>query len=245
MKDVIVIKIGGVASQRLDQDFLNQLAQWRAAGKQLIIVHGGGYAIDELMALRQLAVEKLDGLRVTPLESMHCVEEGLKQIVGPQLVNTLNQAGLEALQINHQLDRIIVADFLDKTTYGYVGYVSQVSQTYLSQLLQEGLIPVIPSLGVSSSGQLLNINADDVASQLAVALQAETLVLMTDVSGVKEAGEVIPQLTVDDVEEKIAGGVITGNMIPKVRGAAAAVQAGVKRVCIGKKLTGGTQILLG
>lgn len=245
MKDLIIIKLGGVAAKKLNQDITEALKKWQQNGKQLIIVHGGGYAIDELMAMRRLEIEKIKGLRVTPAQAMSCVEKGLREIVGPKLTKMLNQAGLEALQINQHLERILEADYLDQSTYGYVGDVVKVKQDYLMRILGEGLIPVIPSLGTTEADELLNINADDLASHLAVALQAEQLILMTDVSGVKEDDTVLSELTPADVDAKIAGGVITGNMIPKVRGAAKAVLAGVGRVCIGQDLQGGTQILSG
>lgn len=243
MEDVIVIKLGGIATKKLNQEFLETLKKWKSFGKKLVIVHGGGYLIDELMAMRQLEVKKIDGLRVTSKETMACVEQVLREEVGPKLTKSLNQAGLEALQIYHGLGRILEADYLNQQAYGYVGEPVQIKTDYLCQILEAGFIPILPSLGMTSDGQILNINADDVASHIAVALQAEELIMMTDVPGVKETGIVLPQLTARDVTKKIEAGVITGNMIPKVSGAVQAVEAGVGRVCIGQMLQGGTRIL--
>ncbi len=245
MKDLIVIKLGGVASQNMSQSFIGTLKKWYKEGKQLIIVHGGGYVIDELMTARQIEIQKIKGLRVTSAAAISCVEKGLREVVGPKLTKTLNQSGLEALQINQNLNRVLEADYLEEEVYGYVGEVRKVNQDYVLQILKEGLIPVIPSLGFTADGQLLNINADDVASHLAITFQAEQLILLTDVTGVKESGEVLPEIRVIEIPKKIEAGIITGNMIPKVNGAASAVLAGVGRVCIGKTLRGGTHILKG
>lgn len=245
MEDVIVIKIGGIAAKKLTQDFIETVKRWKTEGKKVLIVHGGGYLIDELMTMRQLEVEKIDGLRVTSKEAMACVEKALREVVGPKLTKSLNQAGLEAVQIYHGLDRILEATYLNQVTYGYVGELTAIKTAYLCQMMEDGLIPVIPSLGQTKDGQLLNVNADDVASHLAVALQAEELIMMTDVPGVKETGKILPQLTARDVANKIETGVITGNMIPKVSGALRAVESGVGRVSIGQMLEGGTHILKG
>lgn len=243
MEDVIVIKLGGIAAKKLNPEFMETLKTWKVAGKKIVIVHGGGYLIDELMSMRQLEVQKIDGLRVTTPESMACVDKALREMMGPKLSKNLNQAGIEALQINQGLGRIVEADFLNQSVYGYVGQATNIKTAYLRQIMEDGLIPILPSLGMTRDGQILNINADDVASHIAVALQADELIMMTDVPGVKEVGAVLPQLTVADVFAKIKTGVITGNMIPKVQGAIQAVEAGVGRVCIGQMLKGGTRIL--
>lgn len=243
MEDVIVIKLGGIAAKKLNPEFMETLKTWKAAGKKIVIVHGGGYLIDELMSMRQLEVQKIDGLRVTTPKTVACVDKALREMMGPKLSKNLNQAGIEALQINQGLDRIVEADFLNQSVYGYVGQVTNIKTAYLCQIMEDGLIPILPSLGMTRDGQILNINADDVASHIAVALQADELIMMTDVPGVKEVGAVLSQLTVADVFAKIKTGVITGNMIPKVQGAIQAVEAGVGRVCIGQMLKGGTRIL--
>ncbi|MGT2667379.1 acetylglutamate kinase [Streptococcus rifensis] len=245
MKEIIVIKLGGVAATSITPKFIKIVKEWQSQGKQIVIVHGGGFVIDDLMANCQLPIEKQDGLRVTSKKAMICVEQGLCQIVGPSLTQTLNDADLDALQIYQKLPQILNVDYLDQVRYGQVGTVTGVSLDYITKLLDQGIIPVLPSMGQTEDGEWLNINADDVASQLAVGLQAEQLIMMTDVAGVKESGNILEQLTPQDVTQKIDSGIITGNMIPKVLGATQAVLSGVGRVSIGQTLYGGTHVLKG
>lgn len=241
-KELVVIKIGGVASQQLTADILETLKTWQQLGKGLIIVHGGGFAINQLMAENQVQVTKINGLRVTSASDMELVKTALVDKVGKSLTADLLAAGLPALQVVENLTEIVGADFLDQETYGYVGEVSQISASPLMDLLAQGKIPVIPCLGFSLQGEMLNINADYLATAIASSLKAQQLILMTDVPGVLDNGQVLETLLVSEVEGKIADGIITGGMIPKIQSAAKTVQAGVGQVLIGDKLTGGTQI---
>lgn len=243
MENLIVIKIGGVASKQLSQGFMKQIKKWKQAGKQVIIVHGGGFAINKLMEERQLPVEKVDGLRVTSLEAMKLVAYGLLEQVGKDMVASLNAAGCDCLQLNANLGKVIQAEFLDQEKYGYVGRVKAINTVYLEAILQEGLTPVIASMG-GKGDQLFNINADYVATALAIALKAERLILMTDVPGVKEDGQILAQLSTKQAQEKISSGVITGGMVPKIKGASQTVEAGVQTVLISDNLVKGTLISL-
>lgn len=242
MSDTIVIKIGGRASQNLTGDFLEQLASWKSQGKSLIIVHGGGYAINQLMEEADIAVKKIDGLRVTDSQSLNLVKQALVEIVGKNILTSLSQVGLDAQQLIEELPALVEADFLNQAKYGYVGQVSQIHSHVLQSLLEQGVIPLIPSLGYQGGRILLNINADYLATSLAVALQAEKLILMTDVSGVKESGQVLSSLKIGDIPDKIEQGIITGGMVPKLQSAAQTVKSGVAQVLIGDNLTNGTLI---
>lgn len=242
MSNTIVIKIGGRASQNLTDDFLQQLASWKSQGKSLIIVHGGGYAINQLMEEAQIPVKKIDGLRVTDSQSLGLVKTALVEVIGKNILASLTQAGLPARQVLEQLPDLVEAEFLDQAKYGYVGQISQIHGQALESLLEEGVIPLIPSLGYQEGQTLLNINADYLARGLAIALQAEKLILMTDVPGVKENGQVLPSLKIDQILHKIKAGIITGGMVPKIESAAQTVQAGVKQVLISDNLASGTLI---
>lgn len=242
MKETIVIKIGGVASQQLSLDFIAQVKAWKEAGKHLVIVHGGGFAINKLMKDHKVAVKKIDGLRVTSKSDMVLVERALLDIVGKDLTKKLNQSGVDSVQLLSDLEKVVEAEFLDQETFGYVGEVSHIQSAYLEQMLSDDMIPVLASLGYSKDGELLNINADYLATAVATALSADQLILMTDVKGVLENGAVLDSLSVQAVQEKIDQGVITGGMIPKIESAAKTVQAGVGQVLIGDNLTSGTWI---
>ncbi len=242
MKNIIVIKIGGVASQQLSQSFLNQLKAWQDSGKQLLIVHGGGFAINKLMKDNHIPIKKINGLRVTSKDDMVLVSRALLDTVGQDLTNKLNQTDIDSIQLLADIERVVAADFLDQDTYGYVGKVSSIKSDILNQMIDYGMVPVMASLGYSKDGELLNINADYLATAVAEALSAEKLVLMTDVKGVLDNGQVLDYLSTSQIKEKIDSGVITGGMIPKIMSALQTVKSGVKEVLIGDNLLTGTII---
>lgn len=245
MKDLIVIKIGGVAAQKLSASFLQQIKNWQAAGKKLVIVHGGGVAIESLMKDRQLTSQKINGLRVTGKEDLFVVQTALLDVVGQQLVKQFKQANIDAVQLSSHLGHVVQADFLDQATYGYVGDVSSIHPHYLQQLLADGMVPVLASLGQTAAGQWLNINADYLATAVASSLEADELILMTDVKGVLEDKKVLAELSTSQVQQKIQDGIIKGGMIPKIESAVQTVLSGVNRVLIGDNLSSGTLITEG
>lgn len=242
MSETIVIKIGGVASQQLGLDFLEEIKNWKEAGHRIVIVHGGGFAISKLMGQYQIPVERINGLRVTHQSEMPLVHYALVEQVGLDITTRMQDTGLDALQLKSSLTKVVKADFLDKSVYGYVGQVHQIHTGFLETVLQEGFIPILASLGYSAEGEELNINADYLATAVASALAADKLILMTDVKGVLENGQMISVLDLKDIPSKIDQGIITGGMIPKIESAAKTVLAGVRQVVIGDRLSSGTII---
>ena len=240
--EYIVIKIGGVASKQLTPEILTKLSEWQQAGQNVVIVHGGGFAINHLMEENHIPIHKVNGLRVTSQSDMALIKEALVDIVGKNLAGELTTAGLQAYQVIDELPDLVHADFLDQETYGFVGEVKNITNQTLVALLAQGKIPLIPSLGYSEQGDLLNINADYLARAVAISLGAKKLILMTDVKGVLENDQVLEHLNFMDVQKKIDSGVITGGMIPKIQSAVQTVQAGVEQVIIGDNLTDGTII---
>ena len=216
MKDVIVIKIGGVAAQKLSDKFIKQMQDWIAAGKKIVVVHGGGLVINQLMKERQMPTRKIKGLRVTAKSDLPIIEQALLGQVGRTLTQELNDSDIESVQLASHL-----------------------------QLLAEGIVPVLASLGENAAGELLNINADYLAAAVASSLQAEKLILMTDIEGVLEDKKVLPQLLTSQVSKKIQTGVIKGGMIPKIESAVQTVLSGVGQVLIGDNLLTGTLIAEG
>ena len=173
---------------------------------------------------------------------MALIKEALVDIVGKNLASQLTQAGFPIYQVVDELPDLVHADFLDQEIYGYVGEVKSITNQTLVALLSQGKIPLIPSLGYSEQGDLLNINADYLARSVAISLGAKKLILMTDVKGVLENGQVLNHLNIVDVQKKIDSGVITGGMIPKIQSAVQTVESGVDQVIIGDNLTDGTII---
>lgn len=242
LTEYIVIKIGGVASKQLTPEILTKLSEWQQAGQKIIIVHGGGFAINQLMEEHDIPIHKVNGLRVTSQSDMGLIKEALVDMVGKNLAGQLRQAGLPAYQVIDELPDLVHADFLDQETYGFVGEVSHITNQTLVALLAQGKNPLIPSLGYSEQGDLLNINADYLARAVAISLGAKKLILMTDVKGVLENGQVLEHLNLVDVQKKIDSGVITGGMIPKIQSAVQTVESGVEQVIIGDNLIDGTII---
>lgn len=240
--EYIVIKIGGVASKQLTPEILTKLSEWQQAGQKIIIVHGGGFAINQLMEEHDIPIHKVNGLRVTSQSDMGLIKEALVDMVGKNLAGQLRQAGLPAYQVIDELPDLVHADFLDQETYGFVGEVNHITNQTLVALLSQGKLPLIPSLGYSEQGDLLNINADYLARAVAISLGAKKLILMTDVKGILENGQVLEHLNLVDVQKKIDSGVITGGMIPKIQSAVQTVESGVEQVIIGNNLTDGTII---
>lgn len=240
--EYIVIKIGGVASKQLTPKILTKLSEWQQAGQKVVIVHGGGFAINQLMEEHDIPIHKVNGLRVTGQSDMALIKEALVDIVGKNLADELTNTGLPAYQVIDELPDLVHADFLDQETYGFVGEVSHIPNQTLVALLAQGKLPLIPSLGYSEQGDLLNINADYLARAVAISLGAKKLILMTDVKGVLENGQVLEHLNLVDVQKKIDSGVITGGMIPKIQSAVQTVESGVEQVIIGDNLTDGTII---
>ena len=242
MSQTIVIKIGGVASQQLSQDFLNQVKAWKNEGHRLVIVHGGGYAINKLMKEQSIPVKKINGLRVTSQSDMALVHHALVEQVGLDISKKLLKMDIDSIQLKASLARIVEAEFLDQERLGYVGKVCQIHPTFLDLVLEDDFVPILASLGYIKSGQELNINADYLATAVASALKADRLILMTDVPGVLENKQVLDVLKVSDVQEKIDQEIISGGMIPKIQAAVETVLAGVGQVLIGDNLSTGTII---
>ena len=171
MKDVIVIKIGGVAAQKLSDKFIKQMQEWIAAGKKIVVVHGGGLVINQLMKERQLPTRKVKGLRVTAKSDLPIIQQALLGQVGRTLTQELNDSDIESVQLVSHLGKTVSADFIDKELYGYVGDVTAIQTAYLEQLLDADIVPVLASLGENAAGDLLNINADYLAAAVASSLQ--------------------------------------------------------------------------
>lgn len=245
MNDIIVIKVGGVAAQELSTSFIKQVKYWIENGKKIILIHGGGVVINQLLLERQLPSRKVKGLRVTSKAALPIIQQALLDIVGLDLTQQFNQADIDSIQLVSHLGKTVSADFIDKSTYGYVGQVTDIHSGYLEQLLDDHIVPILASLGQNADGQLLNINADYLAAAVAKKFQAEKLILMTDTQGILENKKVLPQILTSQVPQKIQKGIIKDGMIPKIESAVQTVLSGVNQVWIGNSLSTGTLIAEG
>jgi acetylglutamate kinase len=239
----VVIKYGGHAmiDPTLAHSFARDVVLMRYVGINVLVVHGGGPQIDKELATLGVVSERIDGLRVTDERTMEVVQMVLGGRVNPGIVAMLNEQGGKAVGLNGHDDCCIRADrVIEMRTKaghlvdpGRVGAVREVRPKLIQSLIAERFIPVIAPIAVDDEGRSLNVNADTVAGAVASALDAEKLVLMTDIEGVKGAdGHLIPSLTPQDIDRLKSDGVISGGMIPKVECALDAMRAGTRKVHI-------------
>ncbi|KOY81339.1 acetylglutamate kinase [Lysinibacillus macroides] len=237
----MVIKLGGSTLAGLNEAFFENFKKLQESGIELIITHGGGPAINRELAARDIASHTLNGIRVTNEAAMEVVQSTLIGKVNPALVHELTSAGIAAIGLNGFDGQLMVADFLDKDTYGYVGAVQAINTSLLEALLHAGIVPVIACVGAHEEGQALNINGDTVASEIALAVGADSLLLVTDVSGIRIDDEYQATATPALIEQWIEEGHIYGGMIPKVQGALDCLHAGIPAVqIVGEALIGTT-----
>lgn len=233
----IVIKIGGTTLEaNAAADALwKTLALQHARGPGIILVHGGGKAVDRLLARLSMPVERRDGIRITPEDQIDEIVGVLNGSTNTTLVGALRRAGANAVGLSLSDGGTLTCMKATRYSFdpGRVGEVTSADPTLLRTLLKSGFMPVLSSIGIDASGRALNINADDAAAALATHLRASMLVLMTDVPGVKGAdGAIIPQLTRMQIDALITAGVVTGGMIPKLRAAADVADASGSPVVI-------------
>lgn len=239
----MVIKLGGSTLEGLNEEFFVNFKKLQDDGVELIITHGGGPAINRELAARQVESHTLNGIRVTSEAAIDIVQSTLIGKVNPALVHELTAAGIAAVGLNGFDGQLIAADFLDKTIYGFVGEINEVNTSLLEKMISAGLVPVIACVGANAEGQALNINGDTVASEIALAAGADSLLLVTDVKGIRINDEYQAEVTPSLIERWIEEGHIYGGMIPKVQGAMDCLNAGIPSVQIVGDTLVGTTIL--
>ncbi|MBU6283992.1 acetylglutamate kinase [bacterium] len=233
----IVIKYGGHAmtDAALKQAFAEDVVLLKAVGINPVVVHGGGPQIDRMLSDLQIPSEFRRGLRVTDAATMRVVEMVLAGQINGEIVTMINQVGGRAVGISGKDGNLIVARRVaapgTEGDIGQVGEIVGIEPELVASLEQRDFVPVIAPVGASAEGESLNINADTAAGRLAEALRAEKLLLLTDVTGIKDAdGNLIATITASEAERLIASGVVTAGMIPKVECALQALHGGVQKV---------------
>ncbi|HYW25376.1 MAG TPA: acetylglutamate kinase [Terriglobales bacterium] len=222
---VVVIKVGGNAIEQRRDETLLDLVLLRYVGMLPVLVHGGGPEITALSERLGLRSEFRNGLRVTDAATMDVVKMVLTGKVSPDLVATINRLGGQAIGMSGEDGPTIIAEELDPEL-GQVGRVVQVNPEPITALLERNYIPVIASIGLGYDGRAYNINADTVAAEVAVALGAAKLILMTDVPGVLDGGQrVQSEIGREAARRMIASGEVTGGMIPKLEACLRALDA--------------------
>ena len=234
---IVVVKYGGNAmiNEQLKEQVMEDIVLLHLVGVKVVLVHGGGPEISELMTKLGKKTEFVNGLRVTDKEAVEIVQMVLAGKVNKSLVNLLEMKGGKAMGISGMDGRLIEAK-MRNASLGYVGSITNVNIEPVTDLLEKGYIPVVSTLGCDRDGNTYNINGDTAAAFIAGALGAERLIMMTDIAGVlrdkDNADTLIPLIAVDEAVELFRHGVISGGMIPKVDCCIDAINRGVKKVII-------------
>ena len=231
---IVVIKLGGHAmtSDEAMDSFARDVVLMRQVGINPVIVHGGGPMINALLDKLEIKSEFVNGKRVTDAATMEVVEMVLSGTVNKRIVQAINKQGGRAVGLSGKDANLVVCDPADPAL-GLVGNPSDINPEVIRTLFENDLIPVIAPLGAGRNGETFNINGDTAAGAIAGALNADRLLLLTDVSGVKNAdGDVLTEMNSDQIREMTSSGVIAGGMIPKTETALAALEEGVKAVVI-------------
>jgi acetylglutamate kinase len=232
-KKYFVIKYGGAAmvDEHLKDAFAVDCVLLRYVGIKPVIVHGGGPKINEVMKKMGRKIRFIDGLRLTDSEDMECVEMVLGKITS-DIVNLLNKHGARAIGLSGVDSAMIRVRPIEGM--GYVGEIERVDPELIKLQDDAGFVPVIAPIGVDNSATLnkCNVNADTAAAEIAVALSAEKLIILTDIEGIMKKGKVLSTVRAEDIDGLIEEGVIKSGMIPKARAAKSAVLAGVKKAHI-------------
>ncbi|MBU2884580.1 acetylglutamate kinase [Gilvimarinus agarilyticus] len=238
----IVVKFGGNAmvDEDLQNSFARDIVMMKLVGMNPIVVHGGGPQIGDLLKRLNIDSQFVNGMRVTDSKTMDVVEMVLGATVNKQIVNLINRNGGEAIGITGKDGQLIRAKKLEVSAHspeisaseiidiGHVGEVSSINKSVIDMLLNSNFIPVIAPIGVGEDGASYNINADLVAGKIAEVLQAEKLMLLTNVEGLMDKqGKILTGLSTAEVDELIADGTIYGGMLPKIGCALDAVKCGV------------------
>lgn len=234
---VLVVKYGGNAmiNQSLKEQVMEDIVLLHLIGVKVVLVHGGGPEITELMAKLGKKAEFVDGLRVTDQETIDIVQMVLAGKVNKSLVNFLEMKGGKAMGISG-MDGMLIESKMKDPRLGFVGEITKINIDCVNDLLQKGYIPVISTIGCDKEGNAYNINGDTAAARIAGALNAERLIMMTDIAGIlkdkDDPSTLIPEVTITEAKKLMEDGVVQGGMIPKVKCCIDAIGHGVKNVVI-------------
>ena len=234
---IVVIKYGGNAmvNEGLKQQVMEDIALLWLIGVKVVLVHGGGPEISSTMKKLGKQAQFVNGLRVTDKETVDIVQMVLAGKVNKDLVNLLQMKGGHAVGLSG-IDGGILEATMKNESLGFVGDITRVRTQPITDLLEKGYIPVVSTVASDRQGNVYNINGDTAAAVIAGALQAERMILMTDIAGIlrdkDDPNSLIPDLTVSQARQLFYDGVISGGMIPKVECCIEAIEHGVKHVVI-------------
>ena len=234
---IVVIKYGGNAmiNEELKDAVMGDIALLSQIGIKVVLVHGGGPEITDMLGKVGKKSEFVDGLRVTDKETADIVQMVLAGKVNKSLVALLGRLGCKAIGLCGADNHLITAEVKDERL-GFVGEITDINAEPILDLLNMGYVPVISTTGCDNEGNVYNINADTAAAKIAGILGAESFISMTDIAGLlrdkDDASTLIPKVYVSEIPELINDGIISGGMIPKIECCREAIRRGVKKVFI-------------
>jgi len=232
---IVVIKFGGNAmgDDATMADFARDIVLMRKVGVNPVVVHGGGPMINDLLGKLGIESKFVRGKRVTDKPTVEVVEMVLSGLVNKRIVQAISDQGGRAVGLSGKDDDLLVCE-ADDPDLGFVGKPVEMNVQVLRDLFDAGIIPVVAPVATGvNDNETFNVNGDTAAGAIAGALQADRLLLLTDVAGVKdESGQVLTQLSPEQVKELTKSGVISGGMIPKTETALKAIEDGVRAVVI-------------
>lgn len=237
MAQRFVMKCGGSTLAALPDSFFGELKELQQSGIHPVIVHGGGPAISETLTKLGIETEFVNGLRKTNEDVLDVVEMVLAGRINKEIVRKIQSNGAKALGLSGVDGLLIQAKpVANAAEIGFVGEVTNVNADVIEGIMTMGYMPVIAPIGIDQQGQRYNINADTAAGAVASHLGVEQMIVVTDVPGIMRTidgvKQVLPSVTVEDIEAMIASGEIYGGMIPKVRAAVQCIQGRVREVII-------------
>ncbi len=239
-----VIKYGGsvMEDESLRRQFIEDVALLKMVGIHIVIVHGGGKKINEMLEKMQVPVEFKHGLRVTSEETVRVVEMVLSGYVNKQITGALCSLGIDAIGISGKDDSLLIASKIlnnvdgEEVDLGYVGRIASVNTYLLDDLIDAGYLPVISPVAADRAGQTYNVNADYAAGAIAGALNAEKFILLSDQKGlytdINDESTFLSEIHVNEVKRHMDEGTITGGMIPKMECCMHAIEMGTKEVAL-------------
>lgn len=232
---VVVVKFGGNAmgDESAMAEFARDIVLMRQVGINPIVVHGGGPMINEMLTKLGITSDFVRGKRVTDKATIEVVEMVLTGLVNKRIVQAIMDEGGRAVGLSGKDDDLMVCE-ADDPDLGFVGRPVEINPQVLRDLFKAGIIPVVAPVATGKQpNETFNVNGDTAAGAIAGALKADRLLLLTDVSGVKDSsGEVVTAMTPEEVRAMTAGGIIAGGMIPKTETALKAIEDGVRAVVI-------------
>ena len=235
---IIVIKYGGNAmiNDDLKRNVIKDVVLLSTIGVKVVMVHGGGPGIDIMLKKLNKEIKFVNGLRHTDEETMDIVQLVLAGQMNKNLVSMISQEGAKAVGISGMDSRLIEADCNRKEMLGYVGDITNINEKIIVDLLDNGYIPVISSIGTDEDNHACNINADLAAGAIAAKLKAENMILVSNIPGLlkdkNDESTLLPEVSLSEIDLLKEEGIIAGGMIPKVDCCVDAIEKGVKKACI-------------